>query len=122
MKVSGVNRKRIQRLMRQMGMRGFVSQGEHSRPAAGHKIYPYRLRDVVIERPNQSGQRRDVYSSGARLCLSVAIMEWHSRKVLAWRLSPTLAADFCVDALEEALSTYGAPAIFNTDQGGAVYQ
>ena len=113
-----VNRKRIQRLMRQMGMRALYPKASTSRPAAGHKIYPYRLRDVVIERPNQVWATDVTYIPLARgFVYLVAIMEWHSRKVLAWRLSPTLAADFCVDALEEALSTYGAPAIFNTDQG-----
>ena len=114
----GVNRKRIQRLMRQMGLAALYPKRRTSAPDKGHKIYPYRLRGLRIDWPNQVWAADIVYIPMARGFLYlVAIMDWHTRKVLSWRLSNTMDTDFCVEALEEALSRFGAPEIFNTDQG-----
>ncbi len=113
-----VNRKRVQRLMRLMGLQALGPKPNTSRPGKGHKIYPYLLGDRVIDRPNQAWASDITYLPMAKGFLYlVAIMDWASRKVLAWRLSNTLDSDFCVEALEEALSVYGRPDIFNTDQG-----
>jgi putative transposase len=113
-----VNRKRVQRLMRQMGIGALYPKRRTSQPAQGHKVYPYRLKGLSIERPDQVWAADVTYVPMVRGFLYlVAIIDWHSRKVLAWRLSNTLDADFCVAALEEALATYGRPEIFNTDQG-----
>src|SRR5215467_627247 len=113
-----VNRKRVQRLMRLLGLVAIYQRPNTSKPAAAHRIYPYLLRGLVIERVNQVWCSDVTYIPMARgfVCL-VVIMDWVSRAVLAWRLSNTLDADFCVEALEEALSRHGRPEIFNTDQG-----
>jgi putative transposase len=113
-----VNRKRVQRLMRQMGIAALYPKANTSRPGKGHKIYPYLLRGLEIDRPNQVWATDICYVPMARgFVYVVAIMDWYSRKVLAWRVSNTMDADFCVEALEEAISGYGTPDIFNTDQG-----
>jgi len=113
-----VNRKRVQRLMRQMGIAALHPKRNTSKPRKGHKIYPYLLRTLTIDRPNQVWCADICYIPMARGFLYlVAIMDWHSRKVLSWRLSNTLEPDFCVEALQEALDRYGPPEIFNTDQG-----
>ncbi len=113
-----LNRKRIQRLMRQMGIQALFPKKRTTRPGKGHKIYPYLLRSLQINRPNQVWAADITYIPMARGFLYlVAIMDWHSRKVLAWQLSNTMDSDFCVEALEEALRLYGTPEIFNTDQG-----
>jgi len=113
-----VNRKRVQRLMRQMGITALYPKRRTSKPGKGHKIYPYLLRNLVIDRPNQVWATDISYIPMAKgFVYLVAIMDWHSRKVLSWRLSNTMDSDFCVGALEEALSRYGRPEIFNTDQG-----
>jgi len=113
-----VNVKRVRRLMRKMGLMPIYQRPRTSIPAPGHKIYPYLLRDLVIDRPNQVWCTDITYIPLARGFLYlVAIMDWWSRKVLAWRLSNTMEAAFCVDALEEAIDRYGKPDIFNTDQG-----
>ncbi|MFI9653071.1 IS3 family transposase [Guyparkeria sp. GHLCS8-2] len=113
-----VNRKRVQRLMRQMGLQAVYPKPRTSRPDKGHRIYPYLLRDRVIDRPNQVWATDVTYIPMARgFMYLVAIMDWHSRRVLAWRVSNTLDTDFCIDALEEALTHHGSPEIFNTDQG-----
>ena len=113
-----VNRKKVQRLMRLMGISALYPKPNTSRPGKGHKIYPYLLKGLTIDRPNQVWATDLTYIPMARgFVYVVAIMDWYSRKVLAWRLSNTLDADFCVEALEEAISRYGAPEIFNTDQG-----
>lgn len=113
-----VNRKRVQRLMRQMGLAALYPKRRTSAPGRGHKIYPYLLGGIDIERPNQVWAADICYIPMAKgFMYLVAIMDWHSRRVLAWRVSNTLDTDFCVEALEEALSRYGAPEIFNTDQG-----
>ena len=113
-----VNRKRVQRLMRQMGITALYPKRRTSKPGKGHKIFPYLLRNLVIDRPNQVWATDISYIPMAKgFVYLVAIMDWHSRKVLSWRLSNTMDSDFCVGALEEALSRYGRPEIFNTDQG-----
>jgi putative transposase len=113
-----INRKRVQRLMRQMGLVALGPKPKTSKPASGHKIYPYLLRDLLITRPNQVWCADVTYIPMARGFLYlVAIMDWASRAVLSWQLSNTLDADFCVRALDEALARCGRPEIFNTDQG-----
>ena len=113
-----VNRKRVQRLMRMLGLAAIYQRPNTSKPAVAHKIYPYLLRELAIERVNQVWCSDVTYIPMAKGFLYlVVIMDWVSRAVLAWRLSNTLGADFCVEALEEALERYGSPEIFNTDQG-----
>ena len=113
-----VNRKKVQRLMRLMGISALYPKRRTSLPDRRHKIYPYLLRDMAIDRPNQVWCADICYIPMARGFLYlVAIMDWASRKVLSWRLSNTMDTEFCVDALEEALGRYGTPEIFNTDQG-----
>lgn len=113
-----VNRKRIRRLMRLMGLQAIYRRPNTSKPAAGHQVYPYLLKGLDINRVNQVWTADISYIPMARGFLYlVAVMDWHSRYVLAWRVSNTLEVDFCLEALEEALSK-GKPEIFNTDQGG----
>ncbi len=113
-----VNRKRVQRLMRQMDLRALYPRRRTSQPGKGHKIYPYLLRDLPIERANQVWATDICYIPMAKgFMYLVAIMDWHSRRVLSWRVSNTLDTEFCIEALEEALRRFGAPEIFNTDQG-----
>jgi len=113
-----VNRKRIGRLMQLMGLSVIYQKPNTSKPHPQHKIYPYLLRGLTIDRPNQVWCSDISYIPLRRGFLYlVAIMDWASRKVLSWRLSNTLDADFCVAALEDALARYGKPEIFNTDQG-----
>ena len=113
-----VNRKRVRRLMRLMGLVAIYQRPNTSKAATAHKIYPYLLGGIAIERVNQVWCSDVTYIPMAKGFLYlVVIMDWVSRAVLAWRLSNTLAADFCVEALEEALVRYGRPEIFNTDQG-----
>jgi len=112
-----VNRKRVRRLMRIMGLKAIYRRPRTSKPASGHKIYPYLLRGMKITRPNQVWATDITYIPMARGFLYlVAIIDWYSRYVLSWRLSNTLDTGFCVEALEEALKK-GKPDIFNTDQG-----
>ena len=113
-----VNRKRIQRLMRVMGIETLYPKRKTSARGPGHRIYPYLLRGLAITRPNQVWCADTTYIPMARgFCYLVAIMDWATRAVLSWRLATTLEADSCVEALEEALERFGAPQIFNTDQG-----
>jgi|TARA_B100001964_G_C14175284_1_gene573526 putative transposase len=113
-----VNVKRVRRLMRLMGLTPIYQRPRTSVPAPGHKIYPYLLRGVTVDRPNQVWCADITYIPLAKGFLYlVAVMDWWSRKVLAWRLSNTMDVQFCVDALEEALDRHGPPEIFNTDQG-----
>jgi putative transposase len=115
--VLGVNRKRVQRLMRRMGLEAIYPKRSTSRPAAGHTIYPYLLRDLQITRADQVWSSDITYVPLRRGFLYlVAVMDWFSRYVLSWRLSNTLEGSFCLAALEEALGV-GRPEIFNTDQG-----
>jgi putative transposase len=112
-----VNRKRVQRLMRLAGLVAIYQRPNTSKAAAAHKVYPYLLGGIAIERVNQVWCSDVTYIPMSKGFLYlVAIMDWASRAVLAWRLSNTLGAEFCVEALEEALSRYGKPEIFNTDQ------
>ena len=113
-----VNRKRVQRLMRQMGLRALYPRRRTSQPGKGHKIYPYLLRDLSIERANQAWATDISYIPMAKgFMYLVAIMDWYSRRVLSWRVSNTLDTDFCIEALEEALQRFEAPEIFNTTRG-----
>jgi putative transposase len=114
----GVNRKRVRRLMRVMGIEALVPRPGTSKAAPGHKIYPYLLRGLAIAEPNHVWASDITYIPMANGFLYlVAIIDWASRAVLSWRLSNTLDTRFCVEALEEALARYGKPRIFNTDQG-----
>ncbi len=113
-----VNRKRVRRLMRQMGIAALGPKPRTTKPAPGHKIFPYLLRDIEIDRPNQVWAADITYVPlGRGFLYLVAIMDWASRAVLTGRLSNTMDVSFCVSALEEALARFGTPDIFNTDQG-----
>ena len=115
-----VGRKHVGTLMRKMGISALYRKPRTSTPGTGatHRVYPYLLRNLVIDRPNQVWATDITYIPMAKgFMYLVAIMDWASRRVLAWRTSNTLTTDFCVEALNEALAKYGAPEIFNTDQG-----
>jgi len=113
-----IGRQHVATLMRRMGIEAIYRRPNTSKPAPGHKIYPYLLRSVSIGRPNQVWAMDITYIPMARgfvyLC---AVVDWFSRRVLAWRLSITLEVEFCLEAVEEALVRHGKPEIFNTDQG-----
>jgi putative transposase len=113
-----VNRKRVQRLMRQLGLAGMAPGPNTSKPHPEHKVYPYLLRGVSVTRQNQVWSTDITYCRlpGGFMYLT-AIIDWYSRKVLAWRLSNSLESSFCVECLEEALRKHGVPEIFNSDQG-----
>ena len=112
------NRKRVQRLMRLMGLEALYPRKRTSVPNKAHRVFPYLLRDLLIDRPNQVWATDITYIPMRRGFLYlVAIVDWASRAVLSWRLSTTMEADFCVAGLEEAITRYGVPEIFNTDQG-----
>ena len=113
-----INRKRVQRLMRRIGIAALGPKPRTSKPMPGHKIFPYLLRNLVIDRPNQVWAADITYVPiGRGFLYLVAIIDWASRAVLAWRLSNTMDVGFCLAALEEALARFGRPEIFNTDQG-----
>jgi putative transposase len=113
-----VNRKRVQRLMGILGLAGMAPGPNTSRPHPQHKIYPYLLRGMNVTRPNQVWSTDITYVRLDRgFVYLAAVIDWYSRKVLAWRLSNTLDSGFCVDCLEQSLRSYGIPEIFNTDQG-----
>jgi putative transposase len=113
-----VNRKRVQRLMRLMGLEAMAPKPTTSEPHPGHAVYPYLLRGLEISRVNQVWATDITYvPMKTGFLYLVAVMDWYSRRVLSWRLSNTLDSSFCVEALEEALARYGPPEIFNTDQG-----
>jgi putative transposase len=113
-----VNRERVRRLMRLMGIEAIYQKPNTSRKHPSHKIYPYLLKNLTIDRPNQVWCADITYIPMAHgWVYLVAVMDWFSRKVLAWRLSITMETDFCVEALKEAMDRYDAPEIFNTDQG-----
>ena len=113
-----VNRKRVQRLMRLMGIMSVAPKPNTSKKGKAHKIYPYLLKNLVIDKPNQVWCTDITYLRlhGGFVYL-VAVMDWHSRKVLSWEISNTMDDSFCVSALERAIRLYGVPEIFNTDQG-----
>lgn len=113
-----VNRKHAQRLMRVMGLQALYPRKRTSQPGRGNTIYPYLLRGLTIDRPNQVWATDLCYIPMAKgFMYLVAIMDWYSRRVLAWRVSNTMDTAFCIEALEEAIQRHGAPEIFNTDQG-----
>ena len=115
---SAVNRKRVQRLMRLMGLESTAPKPNTSKPAPEHAVYPYLLRNLTVSRINQVWAADITYIPMARgFVYLVAVIDWYSRRVLAWRLSNTLETTFCVEALNEAVARYGCPEIFNTDQG-----
>ena len=113
-----VNRKRVQRLMRLMGIMSVAPKPNTSKKGKAHKIYPYLLKNLVIDKPNQVWCTDITYLrlQGGFVYL-IAVMDWHSRKVLSWEISNTMDDSFCVSALERAIRLYGVPDIFNTDQG-----
>lgn len=113
-----IGRQHVATLMKKMAIEAIYRRPNTSKPAPGHKIYPYLLRKLPIVRSNQVWATDISYIPMAKgfVCL-VAIVDWFSRKVLAWRVSITIEADFCIEALEEALARFGKPEIFNTDQG-----
>jgi len=113
-----VNRKRVQRLMRSMGLAGMAPGPNTSKAHPQHKVYPYLLRGVPVTRPNQVWSTDITYVRLARgFAYLVAVIDWYSRKVLSWRLSNSMDASFCVDCLEDALREHGRPEVFNSDQG-----
>ena len=113
-----VGRKRVRRLMAKMGLAPIYQRPRTTVPHPEHQIYPYLLREMVIDRPNQVWCADITYIPMRRGFLYlVAVMDWASRKVLSWRISNTMDADFCIEALDEALERFGRPEIFNTDQG-----
>jgi putative transposase len=113
-----VNPKRVRRLLRKMGLMAVYPKPNLSKPAPGHKIYPYLLRGLAITRPNQVWSTDITYIrlAGGFVYL-VAIIDWYSRYVLSWSVSVTLESSFCLEALDEAIRLYGKPDIFNSDQG-----
>jgi putative transposase len=113
-----IGRAHVITLMRKMGIEAIYRRPNTSKPAEGHKIYPYLLRDLKIERPNQVWAMDITYIPMARgFVYLAALIDWHTRRVLSWRLSITMEVDFCLEAVEEALARHGKPEIFNTDQG-----
>src|SRR6202142_3577180 len=113
-----INRKRVRRLMRVMGLEAISQKPNTSRGHPDHTVYPYLLRGLIIDRPNQVWCADITYIPMAKgFVYLVAVMDWFSRRVLSWRLSITMEADFCVEALQEAIARHGQPEIFNTDQG-----
>lgn len=108
----------VSTLMKKMAIEALYRRPRTSKPAPGHRIYPYLLRKITVVRPNQVWAMDITYVPLARgFVYLAAVIDWFSRKVLAWRLSITLSADFCIEALDEALARHGTPEIFNTDQG-----
>ena len=114
----GVGRDHVRTLMRRMGSHAIYCKPRTSAPRPGHKIYPYLLRHPTIDKPNQAWAM-DITTIPMKrgFIYLAAVIDWYSRKVLAWRLSNTMTTDFCIEAVEEAIDKYGPPEIFNTDQG-----
>jgi putative transposase len=113
-----IGRELVATMMRRMGIEAIYRKPNTSKAAAGHKIYPYLLRGLAIERSNQVWAMDITYIPMARgFVYLAAVIDWFSRRVLSWRLSITMEVDFCLEAVEEALARYGRPEIFNTDQG-----
>jgi putative transposase len=113
-----VGRRHVATLMKRMGIEAVYRRPNTSKPAPGHKIYPYLLRGLRVDRPNQVWAMDITYIPMARgFVYLAAVIDWFSRRVLAWRLSITMEAAFCIEAVEEALARFGKPDIFNTDQG-----
>src|SRR5712664_1673411 len=113
-----IGRRHVKTLMRRMGIEALYRRPRPTRPAPRHKIYPYLLRGMKITRPNQAWAMDITYIPMARGFVYLAVvLDWATRRVLAWRLSITMEAAFCVETLEDAMARYGKPEIFNTDQG-----
>lgn len=113
-----VGRRHVATLMNRMGITALYRRPNTSRPAPGHKVYPYLLRNLAVTRPNQVWAMDITYIPMARgFVYLAAVVDWFSRRVLAWRVSISMEADFCIEAVTEALSRHGRPEIFNTDQG-----
>lgn len=113
-----VGRLHVSTLMKRMGIEAIYRRPNTSKPAPGHKVYPYLLRKLTVTRPNQVWAMDITYIPMARgFVYLTAVVDWFSRRVLAWRLSISMDKSFCIEAVEEALGKYGAPEIFNTDQG-----
>ena len=113
-----IGRQRVATMMRRMGIEALYRRPNTSKPAPGHKIYPYLLRCVAVERPNQVWAMDITYIPMARgFVYLAAVVDWFSRRVLSWRVSITMEVEFCLEAVEEALARHGKPEIFNTDQG-----
>ena len=113
-----IGRQRVITMMRRMEIEAIYRRPNTSKPAPGHRIYPYLLRDLAVDRPNQAWAMDITYIPMARgFVYLAAVIDWHTRRVLSWRLSITMEADFCIEAVEEALAKHGRPEIFNTDQG-----
>jgi putative transposase len=115
---SKVGRRHVKTLMQRMGIEAVYRRPSTSKPAPGHKIYPYLLRGLTIDRANQVWATDITYIPMARgFVYLTAVMDWFARRILAWRLSITLGVEFCIEAVDEALARYGSPEIFNSDQG-----
>jgi putative transposase len=113
-----IGRDRVITMMRRMGIEAIYRKPNTSKPAPGHKIYPYRLRGVAVTRPNHAWAMDITYIPMARgFVYLAAVIDWFSRRVLAWRISITMEVEFCLEAVDEALARYGKPEIFNSDQG-----
>jgi|SRR5665213_286542 len=113
-----IGRQRVITMMRRMAIEAIYRRPNTSKPAAGHKIYPYLLRDLAVDRPNQVWAMDITYIPMKRgFVYLAAVVDWFTRRVLSWRLSITMEADFCIEAVQEALAKHGKPEIFNTDQG-----
>jgi putative transposase len=113
-----IGRDLVWTIMRRMCIEALYRRPNTSKPSPGHKIYPYLLRGLAVERPNQVWAMDITYIPMARgFVYLAAVVDWFTRRVLTWRLSITMEVDFCIDAVEEALVKYGRPEIFNTDQG-----
>jgi len=113
-----IGREHVATMMKRMGIEAIYRRPNTSKPAPGHKIYPYLLRSVAVERPNQAWAMDITYIPMARgFVYLTAVVDWFSRRVLSWRVSITMEVAFCLEAVEEALARYGRPEIFNTDQG-----
>jgi putative transposase len=115
---SKLGRRHVKTLMQRMGIEAVYRRPSTSKPAPGHKIYPYLLRGLTIDRANQVWATDITYIPMARgFVYLTAVMDWFARRILAWRLSITLGVEFCIEAVDEALARYGSPEIFNSDQG-----
>jgi putative transposase len=113
-----IGRSHVTTLMRRMRIEAIYRRPNTSKPAPGHRIYPYLLRGLKIERPNQAWAMDITYIPMARgFVYLAAVIDWHTRRVLSWRVSISMEVDFCLEAVEEALGKYGPPEVFNTDQG-----
>jgi putative transposase len=108
----------VSSLMKRMGIEALYRRPNTSKPTPGHKVYPYLLRGLVIDRPNQVWATDITYIPMARgFIYLIAVIDWFTRRVLSWRVSITMEAAICIEAVEEALARFGRPEIFNTDQG-----